>query len=124
MTEQQTRTGECWSANDEDFTCFELAELLNDNDELKPGDVVFRGEAITPDPSSYIDADDVIELIGERAYDDAGDHADGWPDVSKEAEAELDQLLKEWMRKHCSHPPFYRVKNSIPYVLSAADFEA
>lgn len=124
MTEQQTADVECWSANDEDFSSLGLDELLNENDELKPGDVVFRGEAVRPDPTRYVDASDIIELLGERAYDDAGDHADGWPDVSKEAEAELDQLLKGWMHKHCSSPPFYRVKNSIPYVLTDADFEA
>ncbi|MNN20513.1 hypothetical protein D3C81_1337980 [compost metagenome] len=123
MTEQQTSAGDCWSANDEDFNHLELADLLSDNDELKPGDVVFRGEAIKPDPANYVDANDFIELLGERAYDDGGEHTDGWPDVSNEAQAELDQMLKEWVRKHCSPTPFYRVKNSMPYVLTAADFE-
>lgn len=124
MTEQQTEACECWSANDEDFSCLGLDELLNENDELKPGDTVYRGEAVRPDPTSYVDANDVIEMLGERAYDDAGDHADGWPCVSKDAEGELNHLLAGWMQKHCPPPSFYRVKNSTPYVLTEADFEA
>lgn len=123
MTEQQLWSGECWSTNDEEFNCLDLAELLNENDELRPGDTIYRGEAVKPDPASYVDASDVIELLGERAHDDGGEYTDGWPDVSREAEAELEQLLKEWVRKHCSPTPFYRVKSTAPYVLTPQDFE-
>ncbi|WP_186382210.1 hypothetical protein [Pseudomonas aeruginosa] len=75
MTEENAWTGECWAANDEDFNCVSLADLLNENEDLKPGDTVYRAQAIKPDPTGYMHARDVIELLGERAWDDGGEHA-------------------------------------------------
>ncbi|WP_349616962.1 hypothetical protein [Azotobacter salinestris] len=112
---------ECWSTNEEDFNSLSLDELIGSNEHLKVGDTVWKGEAVHPDPTSYIDAGDVIELIGGRAYDDCGEYAEDFPDVSGEAKAELDELLAGWIRKHCSTTSFYKVSNVVEYTLTAED---
>ncbi|WP_303698616.1 hypothetical protein [Pseudomonas aeruginosa] len=122
MTEENAWTRECWSANDEDFNCVSLADLLNENEDLKPGDTVYRAQAIKPDPTGYVHARDVIELLVERAWDDGGEYAEGWPDIGKEEEEELNQLLESWIRKHCPTTTWWRVKDSTPYVLTESDF--
>ncbi|MBY4726642.1 MULTISPECIES: hypothetical protein [Burkholderia] len=111
-----------WSRNNEDFTCDELDELLDTHDDLTVGDVVFVGDA-EPVPIKYLcDADDVIGTMGDRAYDQVGEYADGYPDVTPEARAELDALLAGWIEKHAK-PTFYSVVNVRQYVITAADME-
>ena len=45
-------------------------------------------------------ADEIIEMMGERAYDKAGEAADDFPSVTREAREELDRLLREWADRH------------------------
>lgn len=111
-----------WSSNNEDFTCDELAELLDMNDDLAIGDVVFIGEVAPIQTKHLCDADDVIEMIGERAYDEVGEYADDYPDVTPEARAELDALLAGWIEKHAK-PTFYSVVNVREHVITAEDME-
>ncbi|QTD91569.1 hypothetical protein J4G50_05180 [Burkholderia anthina] len=120
QTSSKVRT--VWSRNNEDFTCDELDELLDQHDDLAVGDVVFIGD-VAPIPNKHLcDADDVIDMIGERAYDEAGEFADGYPDVTPEAKAELEALLVGWIEKHAK-PTFYLVENSREHVITEADME-
>lgn len=94
----------------------------NMHTDLTVGDVVFVGE-VAPIPTKHLcDADDVIDLMGERAYDEVGEYADGYPDVPSEAKAELDALLAGWIEKHAK-PTFYSVINVREHVITAADME-
>ncbi|KVE34252.1 hypothetical protein [Burkholderia sp. TSV86] len=111
-----------WSANNEDFSCDELCGLLDMHDDLTVGNVVFVGEAKSIPAKHLCDADDVINLIGERAYDEVGEYADDYPDVTAEAIAELDALLAGWIEKHAK-PTFYKVVNVREYTIAAADME-
>jgi hypothetical protein len=114
---------EIWSANDEDFLYEDLQELLDaEGDWISEGDTVHvatRGEF---DPASFISADFVIEVIGENAYENAGEAAEDFPDVTTEARKELADFLAQWTRKHCK-PNFYKVLNSKPYVVTKTDLE-
>lgn len=112
---------ECWSANNEDFNYEELSDLLDSNDDLKPGDTVYRAEAHPPKLKSLVDADWVIEQIGEMAYEIGGEYADDYPDVSKEQAAKLQALLEQWLSE-CPAPTFWQVRGSEPYVLTEGDF--
>lgn len=112
---------ECWSRDEENFSYQSLDDLLSTHDDLKPGDRVWLADAVRPDPNRLIDADDVTTTMGERAYDIAGEHAEDYPDVSTEAEGELNALLAAWINKNCA-PTFWGVENVRPYVLSADDF--
>jgi hypothetical protein len=111
---------ECWSANQEDFIYETLGDLLDANDELEAGSTVYVGEAESPSYKQLCSADDVIEMMGERAYDVGGEWAEDFPDVTKEAVQELDALLLAWMQKHC-HINFWTVNNVKPYVLTEED---
>lgn len=120
MTEKK----ECWSSDDETFGANSLAELIESGagmrGDFKVGDTVYVGDAVTPNPESYVDVDSVLEQMGERASDDCGESADDYPDVSKDAKRELEDALKAWARKHCT-PRFWRVKNVREYILTADD---
>jgi hypothetical protein len=113
---------ECWSADNEEFNCSTLGDLFDSNPEIKVGDTVYVGEARKPRTSELCDAADIIEMMGERASDIAGEYADDYPDVTSEAEEELNAFLTAWIEKHAS-PGFYTVSNVRQYILSADDFE-
>lgn len=110
---------ECWSVDEENFNARTLDELIGNHD-LEVGAVVFRAEAMHPAPKELINADDIIETMGERAYDIAGEHGEDYPDVSTEAAQELNDVLATWITKHAA-PTFYTVKNVQPYTITEAD---
>ncbi|MEB2504598.1 hypothetical protein SB394_11815 [Burkholderia sp. BCCIQ04A] len=111
-----------WSKDNEYFSCDDLCELLDMHDELTVGDVVYYGD-VAPIPTKHLcDADDIIDMIGERAYDEVGEAADGYPDIAPEAKAELDALIAGWIEKHAK-PTFYSVINVREHTITAADME-
>ncbi len=113
-----------WSRNGEDYTFGDLESLLGCYDDLVAGDVVYFGEAYHPDPIGWIDADDLIERLGERAYDDCGEWAEDYTDnISKEARAELDALLSAWYAKHAK-PQFYKIDNEQKHTITQAEIDA
>lgn len=74
----------------------------------------WTGENVRPDPTDFIDGSDVIERI--VCQDEfTGDWADGWPEATKEQEAELTGMLRAafnlWMEKHGLGPKFWNVEN-------------
>jgi len=114
---------QCWSLNDEGFSHDSLSELLDNYPDLKAGARVFTGMAVYPALSRLIDSDDVIDQMSDRAYDIAGEYADGYPDVSAEDKAELDALLEGWIKKACP-PDFYEVRDVHTYVITEQDIAA
>jgi hypothetical protein len=112
--------GKCWSTDNETFNYESLDDLLASNDELVAGDTIYVGEPIGPSTTQLCDAEDVLDVMRDRAYDLAGEHADGYPDVTEEAEDELNALLEAWMNKHCL-PHFYTVRDVRPYILTEED---
>lgn len=110
---------ECWSVDEENFNARTLDDLI-DNHDLKAGAVVFRAEAAHPSPKELIDVDDIIETMGERAYDIAGEYGEDYPDVSTEAVRELSDFLTAWVAKHAP-PSFYTVQNVQSYTITEAD---
>lgn len=111
----------CWSTDDENFSYETLDELLDSNKDIKAGDVVSVGVK-QPHDTNWVDADDVISMIGERADDVAGEYAENFPNVSEQAIAELDQFLSSWQAKHCV-ASFYSVKDIVPHVITESDIE-
>ncbi len=112
--------GECWSIDDENYNAHSLGELLDSHDYLKVGQDVFVADAIPATPETLVDADDIVEMFAERAYDEYGECAQDWPEVTEEAKVELDALLQAWAEKHCK-ALFWRVENSRAYTLTADD---
>lgn len=109
-----------WSRNGNDFDYESLDDLINnEGDDLAVGDVVSFGTAMTPG-TNFVYADDVIEMIGDRAYDIAGEHADDFPSVTDEAKNELASFLAAWQEKHCA-PTFWVVGNAEDYTITAEE---
>ena len=115
-------TKECWSDNNEDFNCDDLGDLLDNNDELTVGSVVYVGDAVPPKTSDLFDAEDAIELMGERAYEIGGEYGDSYPDVTPEATEELEAVIAAWINKHAK-PTFYTVRNVRQHILTEADLK-
>lgn len=111
---------ECWSVDNEYFNAESLGDLIDGNDNLEVGQMVYVADALIPDPGSYVDVDSVLEQMGERAFDDCGEAADVYPDVTGEAKQELDDILKAWARQHCT-PRFWEVRNVREYILTEED---
>jgi len=114
---------EVWSANDEDFNSICLVDLLDDNPELKVGDVVWKAEAKHPKVSNLIDVDDILELLADRAYDIGGEWSEDWmSDVESLHRESLQAALEKW----CQELPevnFYLVCKSVEYVITEQDLE-
>jgi hypothetical protein len=124
MNMQQTVPAEpdqCWSTDEENFQAGTLANFLENNDHLVAGTTVWHGLVERPNNTHLCDANDVLELMADRAGDIAGEHADGYPGVSEEARIELDQLLSDWIDKH-ARPEFFTVSGITPYTLTETDF--
>jgi hypothetical protein len=116
-----SKLDQCWSVDECDFEYETLGDLLDSNDELGVGDVVYVGTPVRHAPSTFIDdADNIIERMGERAYDEHGEFADDYPDVTDEAKAELTAFLVAWADKHCD-VRFYGVEDIREYAITAED---
>lgn len=98
-----SRNEEQWSQGEAHVTresaiAAAVAEL-----DLEPGDYFWVGRVA--DVEVQVDAADVVELIGDRVYEQVGDASDSWrPRVTPEASAEFDALIEAWLRKHGLHP--------------------
>lgn len=94
----------------------EVAKLEAPNDlGLKMGDEYFIGEPIYVDVRELINADDILDLMTEKAYDLVGDAIDGWPHVLKDEKLELNGqiicLLEDWLKKTNNEITFFKVIN-------------
>jgi hypothetical protein len=121
-TEQQAE--ECWSLDECEFRYGSLCDLLDCNSgELQAGQVVYVGDQVPADPTIFFDADDLIDRLGEVAYDNHGECAEDWPDnVTKEAKDEFNAFVDAWIAKYCP-PRFYGVENIRPYTITAEDLQ-
>lgn len=123
MSEQIKEAKEqSWSLSGEEYAWDSLAELINEED-VKAGDVVWRGTPRRPDPAEYIEAHDVIDCIAERGFEDAGEFAEGYPNVSDEAREQLQTMLESWAREH-ARPDFFLIEDGKKYTVTAEDVAA
>ncbi len=93
---------------------------------LKPGDSVNVGEN-TPHRAedlvrAYIDADHIIERLAEGAYENIGEHAGDWPDVSKEDCKKLNEALVQAIAPLVGEPGFWSIDNPQPVDITVAMF--
>ncbi len=109
-----------WSRDGQTFNYDTLGELLDSNDDVQEGDIVHVGTANVPDPAEWVDADDIIEQLACRGDDNCGELADDYPEVSKEAKAELQDVLEAWARKYCT-PSFWMIEDDREYIITAED---
>jgi hypothetical protein len=86
----------CYSRDEETFY-EDLAEVI---DGMEEGATYYEGDKVGQSASYYargIGAT-IIEHAQERAYDDAGEHAESFAeDLTNEKVAELEKLVADWM---------------------------
>lgn len=88
------------------------------------GKVVYVADKERPSASAYMpDADCVIDEIINTAWDEGGDYADDYPDVSDEAKAKLNALLEAWADEHLPAPTWWQCVNIREYVITQADID-
>jgi hypothetical protein len=110
-----------WSRDRENFNCNSLEELITKHgDTLEAGQVVYFGGVRRPTMHQLCDADAVLDHMANNAADIAGEYAEGFPNVSKEAKDELDGLLGAWCDKHCDIN-FFEVVVVKPYKITKKD---
>lgn len=109
MADEEKKTldviwGYCDSAEPEqwDGECKTREEAIKEGRlELPEGDLYVISGTKPPASRFIHDADYIIEAMGERAYDECGECAEEFPDVTDEAKAELNAFLDAWADKHC-----------------------
>ena len=93
----------------------QAASFARDELALPDGTPFFVGERHEVDPASHIAADDVIEIMAVRLYDEVGEVSYDWPSPTKEQEQDLTNRLqatiREWIADAGQEPRFWAVKN-------------
>jgi hypothetical protein len=98
-----------------------LQEIYDSCEEgLQVGTIIYYGHRVQPN-RVFIDADEVIEMIGNAACDNGGDWAWDYPDVSAEQKKELQDFLVKWQEQFT--PEWYEVKNVQEYVVTEEDLK-
>jgi len=120
-------TDKVYSSNNEEFNCSEMSDAIDclyQGDE-KLGDIVtiYEGEVFSPNASGYLP--DILTAMEEQAYDDCGDFATDWPDLSdtetKEFNEKVGQVVNELFKKFKQTPEFGTVTNVKTLTLKLTD---
>ncbi|WP_321789443.1 hypothetical protein [Paraburkholderia sp. J94] len=82
---------EVWSADRELFNYDSFGELLESNT-FEVGQIVYFGRKTSINPTHWVDVDIVLDALGQQVYDQVGEAASDYPDVSQEARDELEAL--------------------------------
>lgn len=111
-----------WSLNNEDFNYDSLDEAIGMLDQPAVGTIVYIEEITEVTQRFLCSANHIIASMGDRAYEEVGELAANYPEVSDEGRAELKALLADWMEKYAK-PNFCRVINVREYELTAEDLD-
>lgn len=112
----------CYSLDEETF--YDLGDLIDmlDEEQAKPGILVYEGESVRHKASHYARGAvaNLFERMGEQAFDDAGEHIGDWPDhaVKDDNSAEFEKLIYDWLDANVK-VHFYTVKNVRQIALTA-----
>ena len=121
----------CYSWDDECFdsgtfdtiedALSDAIQYADDGDEGWRTDVYVAEAVPFKNSDFYPDESLILEHMCESAWDNIGESADDYPDVSKESRddlgLQLTAMLDSWCIKHNVNPGFYRVRNSKLYSL-------
>jgi len=106
----------CYSLDGESYNYTDRGEALttlgdSSADGLQVGMTYHAGDSRQRAPSFYFSMSNLVENMGEAAYDDAGEFADGFPDMTKEKEAELNAIICNWLDRNVD-VSFFTVENA------------
>ena len=108
-----------YSSDEETFNYESIDEAICDvfesENSFSVGDIitVYSGEPVKRAASYFVR--DIHEDMNERAYDEAGEWGEDYPECNKEQRDELQKMVNaavdEWADKHNLQPKFYGIKN-------------
>lgn len=116
-----------WSTDSDRFNldskeeAIKILLLENDPEDLL-NTIIYCAIASKPTGYSLIDAEDVFDLMAERACDARGEWADGVPIASKEGITELNEVLKDWIEKW-AETTFYTINEFKEHRITEADLK-
>ncbi len=99
VADEKAATEYCISSDEEHFSGQfpdregALREAIYGNG-LEIGQRFFLGQAVARKASDYFDINGFLEHMSECAYEDVGEAAEAWPDLSGEEIAELEKLIR------------------------------
>ena len=115
-----------YSTDDEWQSCSydDLQELIEDRERIA-GDVIYMGiKRYAPATNYTLNLhESVIENMQVQSEDDAGEVAEGYPEVTKPQEQVLQSLIDAWAEQYCT-PDFYEIADVKNYIITAEDVEA
>ena len=104
-----------YSRNKEDYPydgIDEALEAIDNESDLEPGLTIYQGDKVQHVASEFFCIDSLCEDMQERAYDEGGECADDFPDLSKAQTAELETLVKTWLDANVK-VRFWTVENAV-----------
>jgi hypothetical protein len=122
--------GEEWTREGHRSAYDALVEEIVRKEDRKPG--VYKGWIGESQPYSHdqfvsncFGADDIIDVLGNSAHAEVGEHADEYPDIHmermEECAAKVRELILETLNKHSSEPHFYTVHNLIVVTVNISE---
>ena len=92
-------------------------------EDLQPGRVVYVGEVIPVGAGQLINADDVIDTMRDRAYDDVGESSEDYlGSVTQAQKDELHALIVAWADR-VEEPGFWRVGKVVKHIVTAENLD-
>lgn len=103
----------CYSLNDEEFNITEMGDLIDQHNNPEVGGIYWEADCKPLLPTDGINShtvDSLLENMDERIYEDTGDVYDNeCSNVSDEAKAELNGLLRSWAIKHIDLSRYWKI---------------
>jgi hypothetical protein len=111
---------ECWEI---DFDIF-LDRLLSQEKDRRDliGSKYFEGDQIPISTGELFDIGMVLDAINENAYDEIGEWAEDYPDLTDEERQEFKKLIVSFLDNKHKHG-FFRVINICKKIITAEDLE-
>ena len=120
MSEQHTKQPDYCYCCEGDDECVRDLQTLVKRHELNVGDTYTEHDLVQNSASHYFNIDDMLEQMQERADEDAGEHAEGFPDLSAEEKSELNTLISDWLDKRV-RVDFFTAENPRECTVTADD---
>lgn len=104
-----------YSDNDEEFRnplCSDELDAISDAlDDLQETEVIYIAKAVQINPTRFVDADTILERIGELAYEECGESVDeSWPELAPQERKELKRLIADYVFIR-SPATFYEIRD-------------
>lgn len=114
-----------YSTNDEDFGLDDFGDLMSDMEDdgsLAVGAIYYEADFRRMTAKDIVSVDRLMEDMEEALFDECGECAHAGLEASKEALAELEAFLLQWVEKHTDVTSYYKIVGETrPMQITEAD---